>query len=262
MQRYFVPADQFDEQEVRITGEDARHISRVMRSRIGDQVIACNGQSLDVLVEITELAEGVVTASIVEQLEQHGEPVVFVTVAQSLPKADKMESVIQKCTEIGASSFLPFLSERTVVQYDERKEVKRIQRWSKIAKEAAEQSHRSRVPQVDSPVSWKQLLKQFADYDLICFCYEKENGHQLRDVVQPFAESLLITKDTTTSKAIRVMIVVGPEGGFSEQEVEAAEASGAIVTGLGRRILRTETAAMTALACIMYETGEMNANKG
>lgn len=258
MQRYFVPADQFDEQEVRITGEDARHISRVMRSRVGDQVIACNGQSLDVLVEITELAEGVVTASIVETLEQHGEPNLFVTIAQSLPKADKMESVIQKCTEIGASSFLPFLSERTVVQYDERKEVKRIQRWSKIAKEAAEQSHRSRVPLVESPVSWKQLLKQFADYDLICFCYEKENGHQLRDVVQPFAESLT-TDHNASNQVTRVMIVVGPEGGFSEQEVSAAEASGAVATGLGRRILRTETAAMTALACIMYETGEMSA---
>ncbi|TKJ94309.1 16S rRNA (uracil(1498)-N(3))-methyltransferase [Paenibacillus sp. CFBP13512] len=260
MQRYFVPADQFDEQEVRITGEDARHISRVMRSRVGDQVIACNGQSLDVLVEITELAEGVVTASIVETLEQHGEPNLFVTIAQSLPKADKMESVIQKCTEIGASSFLPFLSERTVVQYDERKEVKRIQRWSKIAKEAAEQSHRSRVPLVESPVSWKQLLKQFADYDLICFCYEKENGHQLRDVVQPFVQSLTADHHHASNQVTRVMIVVGPEGGFSEQEVAAAEANGAVATGLGRRILRTETAAMTALACIMYETGEMSAN--
>lgn len=260
MQRYFVPADQFDEQEVRITGEDARHISRVMRSRVGDQVIACNGQSLDVLVEITELAEGVVTASIVETLEQHGEPNLFVTIAQSLPKADKMESVIQKCTEIGASSFLPFLSERTVVQYDERKEVKRIQRWSKIAKEAAEQSHRSRIPLVESPVSWKQLLKQFADYDLICFCYEKEDGHQLRDVVQPFAQSLTADHHHASNQVTRVMIVVGPEGGFSEQEVAAAEASGAVATGLGRRILRTETAAMIALACIMYETGEMSAN--
>ncbi|ANF97748.1 16S rRNA (uracil(1498)-N(3))-methyltransferase [Paenibacillus bovis] len=253
MQRYFVPAQQFSEQEVTITGDDARHIIRVMRSQEGDKLIACDGSQLDVLAEISSMDEGVVTARIVERLEQLSEAAVQVTIAQSLPKGDKMETVIQKCTELGAAAFVPFLSERTVVQYDSRKEEKRIQRWSKIAKEAAEQSHRSRIPQIGQPLSWKQLLATFAQYDLICFCYEKENGSQLRDVVQPFAAGLQQNTDT----AAQVLIVVGPEGGFAEQEVEAAEQHGAVPTGLGSRILRTETAAMTALACIMYETGEM-----
>ncbi|WP_046226886.1 16S rRNA (uracil(1498)-N(3))-methyltransferase [Paenibacillus dauci] len=253
MQRYFVPAQQFSEHEVTITGDDARHIIRVMRSQEGDKLIACDGNQLDVLAEISSMDEGVVTARIMERLEQLSEATVQVTIAQSLPKGDKMETVIQKCTELGAAVFVPFLSERTVVQYDSRKEEKRIQRWSKIAKEAAEQSHRSRIPQIGQPLSWKQLLATFAQYDLICFCYEKENGSQLRDVVQPFAAGLQQKPDT----AAQVLIVVGPEGGFAEQEVEAAEQHGAVPTGLGRRILRTETAAMTALACIMYETGEM-----
>ncbi|WP_046214702.1 16S rRNA (uracil(1498)-N(3))-methyltransferase [Paenibacillus wulumuqiensis] len=255
MQRYFVPANQFSEQEVTITGEDARHIIRVMRSQEGDELIACDGSELDVLAEIVSMEDGIVIAHIVERLEQLSEAGVQVTIAQSLPKGDKMETVIQKCTELGAAAFVPFLSERTVVQYDSRKEEKRIQRWSKIAKEAAEQSHRSRIPQIGQPLSWKQLLATFGQYDLICFCYEKENGSQLRDVVQPFAANLQQRQDADTPA--RVLIVVGPEGGFAEQEVEAAEQQGAVPTGLGRRILRTETAAMTALACIMYETGEM-----
>ncbi|MEW4370646.1 16S rRNA (uracil(1498)-N(3))-methyltransferase [Paenibacillus kandeliae] len=255
MQRYFVPAEQFSEQQVIITGEDARHIIRVMRSQEGDELIACDGNQLDVLAEIMSMDEGIVTARIVERLEQLSEAKVQVTIAQSLPKGDKMETVIQKCTELGAASFVPFLSKRTVVQYDARKEEKRLQRWSKIAKEAAEQSHRSRVPQIGHALTWKQLLGSLEVYDLICFCYEKENGHQLRDVVQPFAHRL--QERTAQEQTARVLIVVGPEGGFTEQEVEEAEGRGATSTGLGRRILRTETAAMTALACIMYEIGEM-----
>ncbi len=255
MQRYFVPAAQFSEHSVTITGEDARHIIKVMRSEEGDELIACDGEQLDVLAAIESMTDGVVTARIVERLEQLSEAKVHVTIAQSLPKGDKMETVIQKCTELGAAAFVPFLSARTVVQYDLRKEEKRLQRWSKIAKEAAEQSHRSRVPVIQHPLSWKQLIASLEAYDLICFCYEKEDGSQLRDVVQPFAASL--AQRQQSEQPARVLIVVGPEGGFTEQEVETAEQHGAVSTGLGRRILRTETAAMTALACIMYETGEM-----
>ncbi|WP_322924504.1 16S rRNA (uracil(1498)-N(3))-methyltransferase [Paenibacillus campi] len=255
MQRYFVPAAQFSEHEVTITGEDARHIIKVMRSEEGDSFIACDGQQLDVLAMIETMVDGVVTARIVERLQQSSEAKVQVTIAQSLPKGDKMETVIQKCTELGAAAFVPFLSARTVVQYDARKEEKRLQRWSKIAKEAAEQSHRSRIPTIAHALSWKQLLASLAQYDLICFCYEKENGSQLRDVLQPFAAGL--SERESGEQPARVLVVVGPEGGFTEQEVEIAEQHGAVSTGLGRRILRTETAAMTALACLMYETGEM-----
>ncbi|WP_301624642.1 16S rRNA (uracil(1498)-N(3))-methyltransferase [Paenibacillus apis] len=251
MQRYFIGPDQFGERSVTITGEDARHISKVMRSKPGDQFIVSDGASRDALVKIVSLEPETVSAEILEMLEQKGEPWIKVTLVQSLPKGDKMETVIQKCTEIGADGFLPFISERTVVQYDGKKEEKRIARWRKIAKEAAEQSHRSVVPAVETPISWKELLRRLDTYDLVCICYEKEDGGGLRDVLRPMVEA------TPRENKCRVAVVVGPEGGFSEREIQEAEEAGAVSTSLGRRILRTETAGMAALTCIMYESGEM-----
>ncbi|WP_138493280.1 RsmE family RNA methyltransferase [Paenibacillus pinistramenti] len=251
MQRYFIPPEQFGEDHVLVAGEDARHITKVMRGKPGDKIIVSDGQGRVVLAELASLEPDSVTAKVLESMPETSEPRVKVDIAQSLPKGDKMETVIQKCTEIGAASFIPFLSERTIVQYDERKEGKRTARWAKIAKEAAEQAHRSRIPEVRQPLKWKGLLELFQGYDLVCLCYEKETGAQLRDIIEPFASSL------GREAAGRVLVIVGPEGGFTEEEVSAAEAAGAKSVGLGRRILRTETAGMAALTCILYETGEL-----
>lgn len=188
VQRYFVSQEQFKGDTVEITGEDARHIAKVMRSKEGDTFIVSDGREREALVEIRSIDQGVVTTAVVEMLAMTQEPRVKVTIAQSLPKGDKMETVIQKCTEIGAAAFVPFLSERTIVQYDAKKEEKRIVRWSKIAKEAAEQSHRNRVPEVGYPIHWKNLLASFSAYDAVYFCYEKEHGLQLRDAVKPWIE--------------------------------------------------------------------------
>lgn len=256
MQRYFIPPEQFQEGIVVITGEDARHIGKVMRGRPGDKVIVSDGVAREALAEIEHIEQDRVTAVIVERLDMTSEPWVQVTIAQSLPKGDKMETVIQKCTEIGAVAFVPFLSARTVVQYDAKKEGKRLERWRKIAKEAAEQSHRNRIPDITPPLSWKELLDSFAGYDLVCYCYEKEHGHQLRDVIVPFMEQIA-EKSRWQRTQPRLLLVIGPEGGFTEEESLAAEQAGACSTGLGRRILRAETAGMTALACILYESGEM-----
>ena len=150
MQRYFVSAEQLTEHSVVILGDDARHIGKVMRGKPGDKLIVSDGQSREALVEIESIEAGQVTANIVESLKMNHEARIRVTVAQSLPKGDKMETVIQRCTEIGAVAFVPFLSERTIVQYDAKKEGKRLERWRKIAKEAAEQSHRNRIPSSSS----------------------------------------------------------------------------------------------------------------
>lgn len=251
MQRYFIESDQFGERTVTVTGEDAHHIGKVMRSKPGDEFIVSDGVSRDALVKLVSLEAQTVSAEILEWLEQKGEPWMKVTLVQSLPKGDKIETVIQKCTEIGVEGVLPLISERTVVQYDGKKEEKRIARWRKIAKEAAEQSHRSRIPAVESPISWKGLLRQWDRFDLVCICYEKENGGGLRDVIRPLVEA------TPRDKICHIAVVVGPEGGFSEREIQEAEEAGAVSASLGRRILRTETAGMAALTCIMYESGEM-----
>ncbi|AKG35760.1 RsmE family RNA methyltransferase [Paenibacillus durus] len=251
MQRYFVSPENFGEGTVLIGGEDARHIARVMRGKAGDKVIVSDGVSREALAEIASIAEGVVTVSIIENLPMTQEPRVKITVAQSLPKGDKMEIVIQKCTEIGAAAFLPFLSGRTIVQYDERKESKRLERWRKIAKEAAEQAHRNIVPEIAAPLTWKQLLNSVYRYDAVYFCYEKEEGLQLRSAVAPWAAQL------GEAAEVSALVIVGPEGGFSENECREAEEAGAVSVGLGKRILRCETAGMVAAACILYETGEM-----
>ncbi|KGE18185.1 RsmE family RNA methyltransferase [Paenibacillus wynnii] len=251
MQRYFVTPEQFSGDTVRIDGEDARHIAKVMRGKVGDKLIVSDGVSREALVEIALIEIGEVTATVLESLNMTQEASLKITVAQSLPKGDKMETVIQKCTEIGVVAFVPFLSERTIVQYDERKESKRLERWRKISKEAAEQAHRNRVPEVHPSLSWKKLLQSFGEYGAVYFCYEKEEGLQLRSAVAPWVSSL--TADASHS----VLVVVGPEGGFSVDECHEAEKEGAISVGLGRRILRCETAGMVAAACILYESGEM-----
>ncbi|MFC5467088.1 16S rRNA (uracil(1498)-N(3))-methyltransferase [Cohnella suwonensis] len=256
MQRYFVPEAQMGEHTVTLEGDDARHAAAVMRSKPGDCFVACDGTGRDVLAKISSVDKELVRAEIIERLASNAEMAWRVTVAQSLPKGDKLETVIQKGTEAGAIAFVPFLSKRTVVQYDERKEAKRVDRWRKIAKEAAEQSHRSVVPRIDSVVSWKALLKSAGEQDLVLFCYEEEgrSGGGLKNALSAFKGSY------AKPDAPKVMVVVGPEGGFDPKEADEAAAAGAIPIGLGARILRTETAALYALACLAYESGELGGN--
>ncbi|SDT36115.1 16S rRNA (uracil1498-N3)-methyltransferase [Paenibacillaceae bacterium GAS479] len=258
MQRYFITPEQFGDNGVILSGEDAHHIARVMRMKPGDEVIVSDGAEREVRIVLTAVDPSEVRGDIAEGLPMDREPLWQVTVAQGLPKGDKMELVIQKGTEIGAAGFLPFQCERIVVQYDARKEAKRLERWGKIAKEAAEQAHRSRLPIIHEVHSWKELLAAFSSYDLVLFCYEAE-GHEpgaatgLADRIKQAREAGKLTAD----KAHRLLLVVGPEGGFSPREAEAAAAAGAMAAGLGRRILRAETAPLAGLACLMYESGEM-----
>lgn len=257
MQRYFVSKEQFVLDGIVIQDEDAHHMIRVMRMKEGDQVIVSDGHERTVLAEITELEAKQVQLTIVEQLPLDAESKWKVSIAQGLPKGDKMELIVQKCTEIGATSFIPFESERVIVQYDRKKEAKRIERWSKIAKEAAEQAHRNSIPTIAEPLSWKQLLNSFQQYDLVLFCYEKVDGDgqgiHLRNVLQPFKEQCMTAGISNPS----ILLIAGPEGGFAEREAAQAESAGAKLVGLGKRILRAETAGIVGLSCVLYESGEM-----
>lgn len=250
MQRYFVNKEQFDGDQVIVSGDDARHIQKVMRSRVGQKVIICDGSGSEAIAEITELAGDQVMLNVVEERLCNAEPQTKVWIAQSLPKGDKMEQVIQKCTEIGAVRFLPFTSARTIVQYDQRKEAKRLERWRKIAKEAAEQAHRGMIPVIEQTRSWKQLLSLVADSSVSLLCYEQEQEMSLRDAVhQAWVEA--------EQREGAVLLMIGPEGGFEAHEVTEAMEAGAHVVSLGRRILRTETAAMVGLTALLYESGEI-----
>jgi len=259
MQRYFIAASQFRDGFVTIEGDDAHHLTRVMRAEPGDECICSNGADREVRVRIVELGKNAVTAEIVEELPLVAEAAVDVWVAQSLPKGDKMELVIQKGTEIGAAGFMPFVSARTVVQYDAKKEAKRSERWSKIAKEAAEQAHRNRVPAVEQVIGWKPLMAACASFDAAWICYEQESGSTFRALIR---DALSAARSAGNEKADAVskpklLLIVGPEGGFTSDEVAEAQAAGCKSISLGKRILRTETAAMVGLTCILYESGEM-----
>lgn len=251
MQRYFIPPEQWTEAGAVVIGDDAHHIANVMRARTGDSIMVSDGTDRLARATVAEIGKNRVEAVIAEMLPMEAEPAIRVTIAQSLPKGDKMETVIQKGTEIGAVRFVPFLSERTVVQYDARKEAKRLERWSKIAKEAAEQAHRDRIPAVEAPQTWERLLRLAAEADAAFFCYEKEAATRLK----PELRRAIARRGGAVG--MNVLLIVGPEGGFSEREAREAEAAGCVPVQLGKRIMRTETAGLVGLACLLYEAGEM-----
>ncbi|MFD0586723.1 RsmE family RNA methyltransferase [Paenibacillus sp. GCM10027627] len=262
MQRYFVAPEAIKDGVVTITGEDAHHAARVMRMKPDDRLIASDGVSRTVLAVVTEVSSQQIRAEVEKQLEPESEPAWSVTIAQSLPKGDKMELVIQKGTEIGAAAFVPFQSERMIVQYDGKKEAKRIERWSKIAKEAAEQAHRHRIPSIDAVQSWRQLLASMKRYDLVLFCYEREgdraHGRGIADAVRQWRSSSEPQSGINLKPGeANILLIVGSEGGFTEREAQEAEEAGAVLVGLGKRILRTETAGLVGLTCLLYESGEM-----
>ena len=245
MQRYFVTPEAIQGDRVTITGDDVKHIVRVLRMEAGDEVIVCDGTGRALRTELTELGDGTVTGRIVEELSAQPESPVKITLAQGLPKGDKMDLIIQKGTETGIARFLPLSMSRCIVQYDDKKEQKRRERWQKIAKEAAEQSHRNIVPDVANGMTFKQLMNDLGRYDLVLVPYEMEKARGLRDVLEEHPE------------AREVCVVIGPEGGIADEEIEMALRAGAVPVTLGPRILRTETAGLFVAACVAYHTGEM-----
>ncbi|SFS82378.1 16S rRNA (uracil(1498)-N(3))-methyltransferase [Marininema halotolerans] len=246
MQRYFIKTNQIDEvtQSITLTGDDVHHIKNVMRLEVTDTILCCDGAGMDYRVRIEQISGSEVQCRILESFSSTGEPnQVEITIAFSLPKGDKVDWVLQKGTELGAYAFIPFTSARTVVKLDEKKAGKRRERWERIVKEAAEQSRRGRIPKVNALTTWRQCLAQFSSFDRILFAYEK-GGKALG--------SLLAEKE-----AKRFLVIVGPEGGFTEHEAEEAVNQGAALLHLGPRILRAETAPLAVLSCIQYTYGEL-----
>ena len=251
MQRYFISTEQFTDKTVIVTGEDAHHIRTVMRAKTGDTLIVADNVNKEAIASIQSIDRFAIKLCIVKWLHTTTEPKVQVTLAQGLLKGDKLEWVMQKCTEIGAAAFIPFTSERTIVQYDKKKEDRRCERWRKILKEAAEQSQRSRIPLLEPCVSWSQLLRYCEQYDAVWYCDEKEYIVSFGAVLQPFFHRW------NSDDRAKVLVIIGPEGGFTEKETAQAEQAGAICISLGPRILRAETAGIVALTAILYEAGEM-----
>lgn len=241
MQRYFVEPHLFSEQEVTIVGDDVHHIVNVMRAKPGEEIVVCDGAGRSAVARLVSLSAKEVTAEIVRFLDEQTELPIRITIGQGLPKGEKMEWILQKGTEMGAHAFFPFTSERTIVKLDAKKEAKKLERWRKIVKEAAEQSHRAVLPEILPPASFRQAIASAASYAQRVIAYEKEGGstlHQVFAAMKP-GESLVV--------------LIGPEGGFSPNEVAQAESMGFQSVSLGPRILRTETASQYVLAAASYQ---------
>ena len=241
LHRFFVRPERVCDGKVRIEGPDARQICQVLRLGRGDEVAALDGTGRAMIVRISDASATRVVGDVLEVCRLGTEPRVRVTLAQALPKGDKLEFVIQKGTELGVARFEVVTTARAVPRPPDERIARRIARWRAIAKEAAEQSCRAVIPEVAGITPLEQFVPRIAGFDLALCLWEGEDGTTIRDLL------------TRNRSAENILILVGPEGGFEEDEVRTVEASGAVTVSLGRRILRSETAAIAAAAIVLYE---------
>lgn len=242
MPKYFVLPESITDDTVVITGEDAKHLATVLRSEEGDCVEVCDGCGTDYSCEITAVDKKEITLKINEKKPCQSEPKTKITLFQGLPKADKMELIIQKCVELGIEKIVPVATHRAVVKLDKKDSIKKIERWQKIAESAAKQSGRGRIPQIGEVVSFKEAVKLGAMAQGAIIPYEHEEKRGIREFAKSFSGS-------------EVAIFIGPEGGFADEEIALAMENGILSVSLGKRILRTETAGMATVAILLYELG-------
>ena len=240
MIRFFVTPEELSGQSIRLTGENAKH-ARVLRLKREETVLVCDGRGEECLCAVEE-PEGMVLR-ILERRPSSSEASVQVSVYMAFPKADKLEHVIQKATELGAVEIVAFPSERCVSRPDEKSLKKKLERWQKIAASAAEQSGRGVIPQVVVLDSYTGALSRARQADRALLFYEHENTVTLHDALE-------------SGSWKSVSLLTGPEGGLEEREVQKALDAGLTVCTLGKRILRCETAPLCALSAVMYAAGE------
>ena len=242
MTRFFVQPEELLPDFLVLTGENAQH-AKVLRLKNGESVLVCDGQGKECICTVSDISPDQVSLVVQKRLESESEPCVPVSVYMAFPKADKLEHVIQKATELGAYEVVAFPSSRCVSRPDEKSLKKKLERWQKIAASAAEQSGRGRIPQIITLPSYRAALERAAKADLALLFYENEQSTTL--------------KMALSQKAHRsVSLLTGPEGGLEVSEVEQAQTAGLTVCTLGKRILRCETAPLCALSAVMYDAGE------
>lgn len=249
MIKFFVEQDAVAGSEIYIEKkEDIKHLTKVLRAKPGDTVCISDGGDWEYETEIAKIEDMCVTLKIIDKQKPAREPNTRVTLYQGIPKASKMETIIQKTVELGVDSIVPVFMERTVVT-DKGQFDKKLQRWQKISDEAVKQCKRSRIPEVRKQISFAEAVKEItgeAEYDLVICPYENEDNRTMKDCL----------RETAAHKPSKIAVIIGPEGGFSDKEIQLlkeATADKAQLVTLGKTILRTETAGLAALAMIMYE---------
>lgn len=245
MYKFFVENNQFEGEKVKIIGEDVNHIKNVLRLNVGEDLIICNKQnSQSFICSIEAFNQTEVNCFLLKEITETTEAKTHIHIFQGLPKADKLEWIIEKCTEIGVKEITPTVMQRSIVKLNEKDKLKKELRWNKIAEIAAKQSQRDSILKVNSIINFKNIFQNLQEYDIVLVAFEKETKTSLKSVL-----SQLHAKN----KDFKIAVIIGPEGGITEEEMNLCTENHAISVTLGKRILRTETAPIVFASNLLYE---------
>ena len=246
MPRFFVKSNQVKEDNIKIIGNDVNHIKKVLRKNIGENIEICiQDEQKSYLCEIINIDNKTIECKIIEELKETAETNLHIHIFQGLPKADKMELIIQKSVELGVSEITPVAMKRCVVKLNDKDAQKKIERWQKISESSAKQCGRSIVPIINNVINIKNICNECKNYDIVLVAYENEKINKLKDELKN-----LNLKD---NQIVKIALVIGPEGGLELEEVEQLKENGAKIITLGKRILRTETVAINMISIVTYE---------
>ncbi len=245
MPKFFVSTSRINGNEIIIQNEDVNHIKNVLRAKIKDKIDICDYKtSKNYLCEISQIEDNKILCQIINEKESGVESNVYLSIFQGLPKADKMELVIQKSVELGVYDITPLKMKRCVVKLKEKDEKKKIERWQKISEVAAKQSGRDIIPSINKMKNVNEICSEFDKYDLVLVAYENEKENTLKSELKKIKKEF---------DSLKIAIIIGPEGGIDENEIQTFKSNGAKIITLGKRILRTETVALNVASIIMYE---------
>lgn len=243
MHRFFVDYEIKTDQIIIEDKDDVKHITKSLRVVIGEKLEICDTTGTEYIAEVIELADQVICKRL-EKRDFERESPLHVDLIQGLAKGSKMELIIQKCVELGVRNIIPCQMTRSIVKLDTKGEKKKVDRWQKIADEAAKQSKRTKIPQVYNVQVLLKMTETLEEYDHILIAYENENTRQLKSVLKSLGNN--------------IAIIIGPEGGITEEEINFIQELGGQSISLGPRILRTETAGLMCLSILQYELGDIS----
>lgn len=245
MHHFFVSPEQIDEQFVTIRGNDVNHIKNVLRMKAGEELLVSNGLDRDYFCQIETITDEEIKAKILQEDFAGTELPTELYLFQGLPKADKMELIIQKAVELGVKEIIPVATKRCVVKLDDKKEASKLKRWQAISESAAKQSRRMIIPEISPVMTFKEAINRASTFDMGIIPYENfKDMEETRNILKG------------VGKAMKIGIFIGPEGGFEESEIQYAMDNGIKPISLGKRILRTETAGLAILSVLMFRIEE------
>jgi len=248
MYKFFVNKNQIKNNKITINNDDVNHIKNVLRLSKGEKIEISNSDNGESYIcEILDFNNNTVNCKIIEKNENVSESNIYLHVLQGLPKSDKMELIIQKCTELGVKEYTPVSLNRCIVKLNGKDEQKKVERWQKISEVAAKQSKRNVIPKVNNILKLDEVVKLIQEYDIMLVAFEEEKNNSIKQ------ELVKLDKNQN----LKIGILIGPEGGIEREEIEILKQAGAKIVTLGNRILRTETAPIVMSSVIMYELDQM-----